>query len=330
LKPTKTTNPLHFEDLDPGRFEDLCLEIVNRYKAWYLINHYGGVGDEGVDIYAVEKDGSISKKWVFQCKRYTEIDRTKLQGIVDKLVKNNSIPDILVLIISCNLSKGKSEFFESYAKQSNIKEIFIWTKSILETKLYSDYPDLLAKYFEISNKTQNITKNKEIAKIIKKKEKFRKDFLQKFYLKLYVSGRKAFKFSEIIICKNTHTPYEDQENKQDEFGWFNYFRVEPQIIRDEGVEVFFGGETIIFDEEGYWDFYNQKESYDEKRFKKANFFKVGIIPFENIDFWDLHSTIGKPVVYCKYNEKSGPFKKIFYRLGDNEFFILDENLRLSK
>lgn len=34
LKPTTTTNPLHFEDLDLGRFEDLCLEIANRYKSW--------------------------------------------------------------------------------------------------------------------------------------------------------------------------------------------------------------------------------------------------------------------------------------------------------
>jgi hypothetical protein len=330
VKPTKTTNPLHFEDLDPGRFEDLCLEIVNRYKTWYKIDHYGGVGDEGVDIYAEEKEGDISKEWVFQCKRYIEIDKTTLRNIIDKIIISNRVPDVLVLVVSCDLGKRKSEFFESYAKEHNIKEIFIWTKSILETKLYSDYPDLLNKYFGMSIHRQNISKANEIKNTIKKREKFKKDFLEKFYFRLYVSGRDPLKFSEIIICNNTHSPYEDQENKQDKFGWHSYFKVEPQNINDDGIEVIFSIVTIIIDKYGYWDFYEQKESYDEKRFTKANFFKVGIVSFENIDFWDIHSSWGKPILFCKYNGENGPFKKIFYRSVDNRSFVLDENLRLSK
>jgi len=231
---------------------------------------------------------------------------------VDKLVKINSNPDALALIISCNLSKGKIEFFENYAKHNNIKEIFIWTKSILETKLYSDYPDLLNKYFDMSIHRQNISKANEIKNTIKKREKFKKDFLEKFYFRLYVSGKNPFKFSEIIICNNTHNPYKDQENKQDEFGWYNYFKVEPQNINDDGIEVIFSIVTIIIDKYGYWDFYEQKESYDEKRFIKDNFFKVGIVLFENVDFWDIHSFCGKPILFCNYNGKNGPFKKIFY------------------
>ncbi len=203
MKPTKTTNPLHFEDLDPGRFEDLCLEIVNRYKIWYKIDHYGGVGDEGVDIYAEEKEGGISKKWVFQCKRYIEIDKTTLKNIVDKIIMNNLVPDVLALIVSCNLGKRKSEFFESYAKEHNIKEIFIWTKSILEMKLYSDYPDLLNKYFDMSIHRQNISRANEIKNTIKKREKFKKDFLEPFDPKHPVFGKERFISSDIIICKNT-------------------------------------------------------------------------------------------------------------------------------
>lgn len=32
--PTKTTNRIHFTDLDPIRFEDLCLNIIQRIKNW--------------------------------------------------------------------------------------------------------------------------------------------------------------------------------------------------------------------------------------------------------------------------------------------------------
>ncbi len=62
-KPTHTINPLHFEDLDPRRFEDLALALVYRLRTWEDIHHDGRTGtDDGVDIRAIEKavDGSLS------------------------------------------------------------------------------------------------------------------------------------------------------------------------------------------------------------------------------------------------------------------------------
>ena len=37
---TKTTNQLHFEDLDPIRFEELILLMVYRMKKWNKLDHF--------------------------------------------------------------------------------------------------------------------------------------------------------------------------------------------------------------------------------------------------------------------------------------------------
>lgn len=56
MHPTKTTNRLHFTDLEPLRFEDLCLNIIQRQKDWKDIRHYGRSGsDEGIDILGIDK-----------------------------------------------------------------------------------------------------------------------------------------------------------------------------------------------------------------------------------------------------------------------------------
>lgn len=67
---TRTTNQLHFEDLDPIRFEELILSIVYRMKKWYKLDHFGKMGmDSGIDIKAIEKNESgRDSVYFFQCK----------------------------------------------------------------------------------------------------------------------------------------------------------------------------------------------------------------------------------------------------------------------
>ena len=40
VKTTKTTNKLHFTDLDPIRFEDFCLALIYPLHPWADIRHY--------------------------------------------------------------------------------------------------------------------------------------------------------------------------------------------------------------------------------------------------------------------------------------------------
>jgi len=56
---TKTLNPLHFEDLEPHRFEDLVRQLAYDFREWDSIEAIGRLGsDEGIDIRATEKTTS--------------------------------------------------------------------------------------------------------------------------------------------------------------------------------------------------------------------------------------------------------------------------------
>ena len=55
-KITRTYGPIHFEDLDPHRFEDLIRELIYDYRDWQTIEATGRSGsDGGFDIRAYEK-----------------------------------------------------------------------------------------------------------------------------------------------------------------------------------------------------------------------------------------------------------------------------------
>jgi hypothetical protein len=48
---TKTLGPIHFEDLEPHRFEDLVRQLVYDYKDWQSIEATGRAdSDDGFDV----------------------------------------------------------------------------------------------------------------------------------------------------------------------------------------------------------------------------------------------------------------------------------------
>ena len=56
LHVTRTIAPIHFEDLDPHRFEDLVREIIYDFRDWQTIEATGrGGSDDGFDIRAFER-----------------------------------------------------------------------------------------------------------------------------------------------------------------------------------------------------------------------------------------------------------------------------------
>lgn len=105
---TRTYGPIHFEDLDPHRFEDLLRELIYDYKDWQTIEATGRSGsDDGFDIRAYEKieDTSRAEKeedseveeihpmegnlWMIQGKREREIGPKKVKSIIAEIdIKN--------------------------------------------------------------------------------------------------------------------------------------------------------------------------------------------------------------------------------------------------
>lgn len=149
---SKTINQLHFEDLDPVRFEELIFSMVYRMKQWNKIDHFGKMGrDGGVDIRAIEmSEDNINVVYYFQCKRYSRIRQSDLKTIIDDYNNGNyHVPDVYVLVLSCSLTRDNIEYFEKYALEQGFNSAIIWSKSVIEAMLYSNYQDLLLAYFGV-------------------------------------------------------------------------------------------------------------------------------------------------------------------------------------
>jgi hypothetical protein len=102
--PTRTTGPLHFEDLEPHRFEDLVRRLIYDFRPWRQLEATGRTGsDEGFDARgfeitairtalpdeedpdAQEEDVSQDRAWLVQCKREKSIPPKKLSQYLDAI-----------------------------------------------------------------------------------------------------------------------------------------------------------------------------------------------------------------------------------------------------
>src|SRR5262245_23218299 len=90
-KATRTLNPLHFEDLDPHRFEDLIRQLAYDFRNWSALEATGRTGaDEGFDIRGreihsapetddEEEPNTVEERiWLIQCKREKAITPSKI------------------------------------------------------------------------------------------------------------------------------------------------------------------------------------------------------------------------------------------------------------
>ncbi len=168
---TKTVNPLHFEDLEPHRFEDLVRQLIYDFRSWTSLEAVGRLGrDEGVDIRAIERlvetspieesedeEGAvqntlIERIWIIQCKREKTITPKKIKSIVkNDLSQQEQIPYGYVLVAACDFSKAARDVFRTTVLNFGVQEFHIWGKAEIEDQLFQPKNDhLLFAYFGIS------------------------------------------------------------------------------------------------------------------------------------------------------------------------------------
>jgi Restriction endonuclease len=143
---TRTLGPLHFEDLDPHRFEDLVRELVYDFKDWQSIEATGrGGADDGFDIRAYERVGVSQDEmrddsdeeeppphpmegnlWMFQCKRESQLGPSQLQKIIEDGVKADSPPYGYVLAAPANFSKKSFDVFREKLRERGVMEFYLW------------------------------------------------------------------------------------------------------------------------------------------------------------------------------------------------------------
>src|SRR5947209_6005795 len=107
MPPTiRTIGPLHLEDLEPHRFEDLVRQLAYDFRPWLSIEPTGrGGSDDGYDARAWERidvtedreddeeaGPPTTRLWLIQCKREKQISPKKLKDYLDGLPQTKEEP----------------------------------------------------------------------------------------------------------------------------------------------------------------------------------------------------------------------------------------------
>ena len=318
---TRTYGPLHFTDLEPGRFEVLTLQIIYRMRRWEQLDHFGIAGsDDGIDINAVELlENGKRNRHHFQCKRYEKLSKKQLEKIVSSYMADNSqSADYYYLVCGCNPSKTAIDGFNKACEEAGIKHFTLWSASYLETLLYSDYHDILFGFFGINLTGERNNTISSIRRNLALKKRMHEDFVKK-----NISGKDLqairyegkywlkFKHSEVLIRSIYDRNY--PENSIDFPG---YYKVEIYDWYHNGLEVraypYVVDAKIKRLKEGADDGSNRPDDYDIVNCKLEVF---GCISLENIIDYDIDGDeyYRYPHLYCDYPCGSNPYESIRYR-----------------
>lgn len=323
--PTKTTNRLHLTDLDATRFEDLCLALIYPLRTWEDIRHYGRMGgDGGVDIFARETvEDAKARQWFVQCRRYKRASKKDLLKAVDDAIgKSPEIPDVLLLVVACDVQRPAHEALEAYAVSKGIKQTWLWTQSYIEATLHSARPDLLFTFFGISEAGRVHKRALAVRRNVAMKKRLWKELILKHgdpHLPDREQRRQnpAAKFCchNLIIHSIDDTSYPRVEKLAG--GMWGWFKVEPFDLYHNGLQVAIAIESVVV-EKGSRNWspisYELIDSVDRKRFEVVTAVRVGCIPFRNIVEIDTDGDEygSHPHVYCQFADGGGPFEEFRY------------------
>jgi hypothetical protein len=170
---TRTIGPLHFEDLDPKRFEDLVRQLAYEFKPWRRLEATGRSGSDdgfdarGYEIVAEEGQPSTSSEedevdedrstlydrlWLIQCKRERSIGpKALVKYLEDTVLGPDERLHGLVFTAACDFSKKSRDDFSMKCREMELDEWHLWGKAELEDRLFRPENDhLLFAYFGIS------------------------------------------------------------------------------------------------------------------------------------------------------------------------------------
>jgi hypothetical protein len=164
--PTRTTNPLPFEHLDPHRFEDLVRQLAYGYRTWEVLEAIGRTGDDGgVDIRGVESVSSaaeepdedaettqLTRVWLIQVKREKRFGPTRAAAVAaEAIFDEESPPHGFILAVSANVSRKTRDALREALAERGVRQVVVWGLGELEDLLFDPaYDHLLFAYFGIS------------------------------------------------------------------------------------------------------------------------------------------------------------------------------------
>lgn len=317
-RPTRTTNRLHFTDLDPIRFEDLCLALLYPLRQWVEIQHYGRLGgDDGVDVFAQEQleDESI-RTWYAQCRRYKSATKATLQKAVDDALANASTaPDVLLVVLACDVRRTTHEEYRKYALSKGVAEPMLWTASILESRLYAERQDLLFSYFGVSATQSSRSQEAFIRRNLSMKRRVTKELLKEKPSPQDLMGApwRKFEYSEAIIHSIEDTSYPRVDDQA--VGISGWFKSEFCDLYHNGIEFMMRVQVAVVDSTGRWAIVPYGKTVQSPGLTEFRAYLVGRIPYRNIVDIDTRGDeyYPGPHIYCRFADLGEPWEGFVYR-----------------
>lgn len=223
IRATKTINPLHFEDLEPHRFEDLVRRLLYTFRDWSNIEATGrGGADDGFDVRAWERadevtnvsdegeEGSRSMDgnlWQIQGKREKSITLKKLRQMIKEGVDAALPPHGYILAAATNISKPAYDAFREELKKKGVREFYFWGKDYLEDQLALPQNDeILFTFFGLSLSPRRRSRVSEIKFALNNKNKIQRLLFGSERPQSTISSPRRFLLRDI---KDAHYPQDD-------------------------------------------------------------------------------------------------------------------------
>jgi hypothetical protein len=193
-RPGRTISQLHFEDLEPHRFEDLVRQLAYGFRDWVALEPLGRSGaDAGIDIRGIERvqggrldeapaedpgeDGTSEHRvWFIQCKREKVFGPAKARAVAATALAGASEPPFgFVLAAPCDLSKRTRDTLAADLRGAGVRQVFAWGRGDLEDMLFQPENDhLLFAYFGVSIQIRRRSHVTELrSRLAKKREVYR-------------------------------------------------------------------------------------------------------------------------------------------------------------
>lgn len=355
---TRTLGPIHFEDLDPHRFEDLVRQLAYDFKQWQSIESTGrGGADDGFDIRAYEvvppsitpddeedspedaphpMEGNL---WMIQCKREKTLGPKRVEGIISDSVNPDSPPYGYILVAPAHFSKTAHDKFREELRKHGVMEFFLWGGGELEDMLYQPKNDrILFAFFGISLTSRRRSRTTEVRATVNIKNKLRRIF----------GDDPRHKSVLLRDLQDAHYPYEDTYKDFDKRPrWKKYSVV---AFHPLGLIVSIAKHYAYIDKpKGEWDFtkavnnimlmqgqHLRRRNVDKEelgnavkgfweqlpRTKRATFIYNGFVRFDSITFIDDKgdTEYDCPHLFVDFYSERGPFSGSIQYLEINEHY----------
>lgn len=264
--PTRTIGPLHLEDLDPHRFEDLVRQLLYDFRPWRMLESTGRTGaDEGFDARGWEAIGGDADQsddsdpddegvvvtqedrlWLIQAKREKAIGPKKLVKYL------NDIPEPerkqiygIVFVAACEFSKTARDQFRETIRSFGFSEGHLWGKGEVEDQLFQPKNDhLLFAYFGISLQARRRSLKTEVRARLATKRKAKRILDQSY--------------GQVILIRDASDdryPFQDPDEtleRVDRRRWRTYI---VEKCGHDGIYVCYSRHMAYVDDDGmHWDY----------------------------------------------------------------------------